>query len=48
MSSAGHVARVGKRRGAYWIFVGRPEGKSPFEELRGHFIFKKREGEKWT
>jgi len=24
---AGHVACVGNRRGAYWVFVGRSEGK---------------------
>jgi hypothetical protein len=26
---AGHVARVGKGRGAYKILVGRPEGRRP-------------------
>jgi hypothetical protein len=28
MRRAGHVARMGKRN-AYWILVGKPEGKSP-------------------
>ena len=27
--SAGHVARLGKRRGAYRALVGRPDGKRP-------------------
>jgi len=26
---AGHVAHMGKRRGAYRILVGRPEGRRP-------------------
>jgi hypothetical protein len=26
---AGHVARIGKKRNAYWILVGKPEGKRP-------------------
>jgi len=26
----GHVARVGKRRGAYRVWVGKYEGKRPF------------------
>ena len=25
----GHVARMGKRRGAYRVLVGKPEGKRP-------------------
>jgi hypothetical protein len=29
MRWAGHVARIGKGRGAYRIFVGRPEGRRP-------------------
>ena len=29
MRWAGHVARMGDRRGAYWILVGKPEGKRP-------------------
>jgi hypothetical protein len=34
MRMAKHVARVGKRRGAYTILVGRPEGMRPLERLR--------------
>jgi hypothetical protein len=29
MRWAGQVARVGERRGAYRVLVGRPEGKRP-------------------
>ena len=29
ISSAGHVARTGKWRGLYWVFVGKPETKRP-------------------
>jgi hypothetical protein len=29
MRWAGHVARMGDKRGAYRIFVGRPEGRRP-------------------
>jgi hypothetical protein len=29
--SAGHVARMGERRGAYRVLVGEPEGKRPLE-----------------
>jgi len=28
MGRAGHVARVGERRGVYRVFMGKPEGKS--------------------
>ena len=31
---AGHVARMGKRRGAYRDLVGKPEGKRPLGRLR--------------
>ena len=34
MRCAGHVARMGDRRGAYIVLVGRPEGKRPFERSR--------------
>jgi hypothetical protein len=30
MRLAGHVARIGERRGVYRIFMGKPEGKRPF------------------
>jgi hypothetical protein len=31
---AGHVARVGKRRGLYRVLVGKPEGKRPLGRAR--------------
>ena len=31
MRWAGHVARVGERRGVYRFLVGKPEGKRPLE-----------------
>jgi len=31
---AGNVARMGERRGAYRIFVGKPEGKRPLRRSR--------------
>jgi hypothetical protein len=27
MKWAGHVARIGERRGTYWVLVGKPEGR---------------------
>ena len=30
---AGHVVRMGERRGAYRDLVGKPEGKRPLEDL---------------
>jgi len=30
MRWAGHVARMGERRGVYGVLMGKPEGKSPF------------------
>jgi len=30
MRWAGHVARVGERRGVYRVLVGKPEGKRPY------------------
>jgi hypothetical protein len=35
MRWAGHIARIGDRRGAYRGLVGRPEGKRPFGRPRG-------------
>jgi hypothetical protein len=29
MRCAGHVARMGERRGKYMVLVGKPEGKRP-------------------
>jgi hypothetical protein len=34
MSWAGHVARMGERRGVYRVLVGSPEGKRPLERPR--------------
>jgi hypothetical protein len=34
MRWAGHVARMGKERGTYWILVGRPKGRRPLERPR--------------
>ena len=31
---AGHVARVGNRRGAYRVLVGKPEGRRPLGRSR--------------
>jgi hypothetical protein len=29
MRWAGHVASIGRRRGVYWVLVGKTEGKRP-------------------
>ena len=34
MKWAGHVARMGERRGVYRVLVGKPEGKRPLGRLR--------------
>jgi len=34
MRWAGHVARMGERRGVYSVFVGKPEGKRPLGRPR--------------
>jgi len=34
MSWAGHVARMGNRRGVFRVLVGKPEGKRPLGTLR--------------
>jgi hypothetical protein len=34
MRFTGHVARMGKKRNTYRIFVGRPEGKEPLGRPR--------------
>jgi hypothetical protein len=31
---AGHVARMGERRGAYRVLVGKPEGRRPLRRPR--------------
>jgi hypothetical protein len=40
MRWAGHVARVGEKRNAYRISVGKPEGKRPLERPRRRWILK--------
>jgi hypothetical protein len=39
---AGHVARIGKRRGVYRILVGKREGKNHLEDpgVNGRIILK--------
>jgi hypothetical protein len=34
MRWAGPVARMGEKRNAYWILMGKPEGKRPLGRLR--------------
>ena len=34
MGWAGHVARMGSRRGVYWVLVGKPVGKRALERPR--------------
>jgi hypothetical protein len=34
MRWAGHVARMGERRGVYGVLVGKPEGKRPAGRTR--------------
>jgi len=31
---AGHIARIGERRGVYMVLMGKPEGKRPFGRPR--------------
>ena len=33
MKRAGHVARMGERRGIYMVLVGKPEGRRPLGKL---------------
>jgi hypothetical protein len=35
---AGHVARMGEKRNAYRIFVGKPEGKRPLGKPRRRWV----------
>ena len=37
MRWAGHVARMGERRGVYRVLVGKPEGKRPLGRSRGRW-----------
>jgi hypothetical protein len=51
---AGHVARMGKRRGVYRVLVGKPEGRMPLGRPRRRWgiilnrIFKQCHGDGWT
>jgi hypothetical protein len=38
MSLAGHVARMGEKRNAYRILVGKPERKRPLGRLRRRWV----------
>jgi hypothetical protein len=38
MRWAGHVARMGEKRNAYRILVGKPEGKRPLERPRRRWV----------
>jgi hypothetical protein len=38
MRWAGHVARMGEKRNAYRILVGRPEGNIPLGRLRRRWV----------
>jgi hypothetical protein len=38
MRRSGHVARMGKKRNAYRILVGRPEGEIPLGRPRRRFV----------
>jgi hypothetical protein len=38
MKWAGHVARMGEKRNAYRILVGKPEGKRPLERPRRRWV----------
>jgi hypothetical protein len=38
MRMAGHVARIGKKRNAYKILVGKPEGKRPLGRPRRRWV----------
>jgi hypothetical protein len=38
MKWTGHVAGMGEKRDAYWILVGKPEGKRPQERPRRRWV----------
>jgi len=38
MRWAGHVGRMGDRRGLYRVLVGKPQGKRPLGRLRGRWV----------
>jgi hypothetical protein len=35
---AGHVARMGEKRGVHWVLVGKPEGKRPLGRPRRRWV----------
>jgi hypothetical protein len=38
MRWAGHIAGMGEKRNAYWILVGKPEGKRPLGRPRHRWV----------
>jgi hypothetical protein len=38
MRCSGHVARIGEKRNAYWLLVGKPEGKRPLGRPRRRWV----------
>jgi len=38
MRWAGHVARMGEKRGVYWVLVGKTEGKRPVGRPRRRWV----------
>jgi len=38
MRWAGHVARMGEKRGVYRVFLGNPEGKRPLRRPRRRWV----------
>jgi hypothetical protein len=38
MSWVGHIARMGEKRNAYRILVGKPEGKRPLRRPRRRWV----------
>jgi hypothetical protein len=38
MRWAGHVARMGEKRNAYWLLVGKPEGRRPLGRPRPRWL----------
>jgi hypothetical protein len=38
MRWAGHVARIGEKRNAYRLLMGKPEGKKPLGRLRRRWV----------
>jgi hypothetical protein len=38
MRWAGHVVRMGEKRNAYWLLVGKPEGRRPLGRPRRRWV----------